>query len=254
MRFNPISKISVAVVEPEFGLNLGYVARTMSNFGFNNLIIVSPSGLDEKRLVDARVFASHARDLLDHTERVSSVAKLRRRFHLLVGTTAIRATRKSNLTRKTLDIEDCIPRISGRILAQPDSVCILFGRDTTGLTNDELRSCDYNITIRASDTYNTLNVSHAAAIVLFALSRGVVGKPKRTRGIVSTRKERERAMLLFEELAEVSGFQKFKSAMLKETIRKFFDRADPSLRETYLLMGLASKAVSKIQRLSNGLP
>ena len=177
-------------MEPEFGLNLGYVVRIMSNFGLDRLLIVSPNGLDQKRLADARVFASHARRLLDHSDYVSSVAKLRRRFHLLVGTTAIEATRKSNLTRKTLDIDDCISRISGRILSQPESVCILFGRDTTGLTNDELRSCDYSITIRASDTYNTLNISHAAAIVLFALSRGIVGNRQNTSIILSSRKER----------------------------------------------------------------
>ena len=180
------------------------------------------------------------------------MSKLRKRFRLLIGTTAIEGTRKANLTRKTLDVEECASKLAERISARPSAACIVLGRDTTGLTNEELKNCDYNMTIRASNEYNTLNVSHAAAIILFVFSKSLEKNLNRTRKIVtSTRKERERAVQLFEQLAEVSEFQKFKSGLLKETITRLFDRGDPSLREIYLLMGLASKATSKIRRLSN---
>ena len=67
--------MTVAVVEPEFGLNLGYVARTMANFGLQKLIVVSSKRLDRKRLGEAKLFASHGRKLIDEIEFVPSMAK-----------------------------------------------------------------------------------------------------------------------------------------------------------------------------------
>jgi tRNA C32,U32 (ribose-2'-O)-methylase TrmJ len=108
------------------------------------------------------------------------------------------------------------------------------------------------MTIRASNEYNTLNLSHAAAIILFVFSEILQKNPTQTKEkTASTRKERERAILIFEELAEASEFQKFKSGLLTEAMTRLFDRGEPSLREIYLLMGLASKATSKIRRLSS---
>lgn len=223
----------------------------MSNFGLRRLIVVSQKKIDPKQLNEARIFASHGKKLVDEIEFVNSVRDLRKKFGLVIGTTAIEGTRKANLTRKTLEVEECASRLSARIIQNPAKTSLVFGRDTTGMTNEELRSCDYNITIRASFSYNTLNLSHAAAIVLYVFSKHLARKPQASREIVATtRRERERAAMLFEELAEASEFQKFKSALLKETISRLFDKADPSRREVYLLMGLASKASSKIRRLS----
>lgn len=245
-----MSEITIAVVEPEFGINLGYVARTMANFGMQKLIVVSPKKVDQERLDEARMFASHGKQLIDDIDYLPSMSALRKRFRLLIGSTAIQGTRKANLTRKTLDVEECALKLKERIASRPRSVCIVFGRDTTGMTNEELKCCDYTTTIRASESYNTLNVSHAAAIILFVFSRALEKKLNHSRKkSTSTRKERERAILLFEQLAIEAEFQKFKSGLLKEAMTRLFDRGDPSLREIYLMMGLASKATSKIKRL-----
>ncbi len=137
--------------------------------------------------------------------------------------------------------------------------CFVFGRDTTGLTNEELRECDYSVTIRTLSDYNTLNVSHAAAIVFYAFVRagGLEGTSKEKlkhpldSTPLSSRKERERVVKLFLKLAADSEFQSFKEKLLRETLERVLNRSDPTLRELYLLMGLASKADSKIKRLSD---
>lgn len=237
------------MVEPEFGLNVGYVARTMANFGLSRLVIVSSRRLENDRVIEARKFASHGGNIVDKIEYIKSMKALRGKFKLLVGTTAITGTRKANLTRKTLDAEVCASRLCGRISQKPHLTCIVLGRDTTGMTNEELRYCDYNMTIRASYDYNTLNVSHAFAIIMYVFSKTLTKKSSRyERKTASSRREREQAISLFEQLAELSEFQKFKAGLLRETLSRLFDRADPSLRETYLLMGLAGKALSKIKR------
>jgi tRNA/rRNA methyltransferase len=249
-----ISKLSLAMIEPEFGLNIGYTARAMYNFGLRKLIIVSQKRLEIAVLRDAQKFASHARHLIEEVRYVRDVSALRRKFRLLVGTTAIEGTRRANLTRKTMEIDTCAAKVAPRILHSPEDVCLVFGRDTTGMTNQELRLCDYNMTIRASREYNTLNISHAIAISLFTFSKHLTAKERKTTVEPTSRLARERTVILFDQLAALSGFQEFKLNLLRETIGRMLDRADPSIRETYLLMGLISKASGKIRRLTSSPP
>ena len=262
---SPLSQFSAAIVEPEFALNVGYLARIMANFGLKQLYIVSKekNPLDQKQ---ALRFSSHGYQFIERIKYLKSLDQLREKFRILVGTTAIRGKRKSNITRKTYSLEQSIPfvhRALERSQVGPkrraltdnnEALCVVFGRDTTGLTNEELRKCDYNITISSGTKYNTLNVSHAAAILFFAFQDYLKSIPYSDNQTVTkrepTRKEKERVVTLFQELAEVSDFQDYKKSKLQETMTRLLDRSNPSLRELYILMGLASKARTKIKILS----
>ncbi|MHB8568162.1 MAG: RNA methyltransferase [Nitrososphaerales archaeon] len=248
------SIFSVAFVEPEYSVNIGYVARTMANFGLTDLYLVGtiPKTID---FDEAEKFASHAHLLVRKIRRMESVEDLRRKFQVLVGTTAILGKRKSNITRKTMSISECTTRVTA-LLAKNRKyrVCLILGRDTTGLTNEELQGCDFSTTIQTGSTYNTFNVSHAAAIFLFAFSEKLKklghapGGKSPSAG--SRRREKELVLRLFEDLATESEFREFKKAKLMEALTRLINRSDPSIRELYLLMGLASRATSKIRRLS----
>jgi tRNA/rRNA methyltransferase len=249
-------QLAVAVVEPEFPLNLGYVARCMANFGLTKLFVISGTKMRREFLREASVFASHGHSLIQEAQVVASLDALHKRDFLLIGTTAIQGRRKSNLTRKTSSLEEWAASVTRTLSGGKAKGCIVLGRDTTGLTNEELRKCDFSLTIRTGSNYNTLNISHAAALILYEFSRELAkrkqgtGKPKEKSGRV----ERERAVRLFGELAVESEFKSFRSGMLRETLLRLFGRSDPSLRETYLLMGLASRALSKIRRLESRKP
>ncbi|MDG6994832.1 MAG: hypothetical protein JRN52_02820 [Nitrososphaerota archaeon] len=244
----------MAVVEPEFALNLGYVARCMANFGLEKLYVVSPDKLDKKYLEEASVFASHGSEIIENLRTVKSLSAIRRGSTILIGTTAIQARRRSNLARRTLSLEECASRVTRSLSSGGIAkACLVLGRDTTGLTNEELKSCDYNVTIRTDSDYNTLNISHAMAIILYEFARQLKQFQKVDAPVESAgRAERERTIRLFEELAAKSDFQRFKSNLLRQTLIRLLGRSDPTLRETYLLMGLASRALSKINRLESG--
>jgi tRNA/rRNA methyltransferase len=255
------SRFSIAMVEPEHGRNLGYLARAAANFGIEELFVVGPRQLDSGNLSDARIFASHGRWLIDEIQYVESLEKLRHKFALLIGTTAIEARRKSNLIRRTIRLEACAKRLADRGEKPKQRDCFVFGRDSTGLTNEELKKCDYCVTIKTGSAYNTLNVSHAAAIVLYEFSRqhsktSSISNRKTPERIpsslnrASTRKERDLAIFLFEKLGEEAEFKNYKVGLLQETLKRMFARGEPSMRELYILMGLASKASAKLQRLS----
>jgi tRNA/rRNA methyltransferase len=258
----PLAIFATAIVEPEFGINLGYLARTAANFGMKKLVVVSRRKLEDEKFSTALLFAAHGRSLIENLEYSSSVQSLKRKFKILIGTTAIEAKRKSNLTRRTLGLEECSRTVMSQVKSQSKKkidACFVFGRDTTGLTNEELRECDYSLTIRTLSDYNTLNVSHAAAIVFYTFIRAAgsddTSKEKVKQHFDSTplssRKERQRVVSLFLKLAADSEFQSFKEKLLRETLERVLNRSDPTLRELYLLMGLASKADSKIRRLSD---
>jgi tRNA/rRNA methyltransferase len=246
-------------VDPQFSLNVGYVARVMANFGLSRLYIVSG---DKKQINwdDASKFASHGEPVIRHASFVRDISSLRRKHAILVGTTAIRARKRSNISRTTMDFETFMP-ILARTMAYHSrnsrslsKACFVFGRDTTGLTNDELRMCDYIVTIDTGSTYRTLNISHALSIVLyeiFKFLRAGQAKQNTHRGVEgsSHTKERELVVKLFLELAEASDFQSHKRQKLAETLSRLINRGNPSLRETYLLLGLASKAKTRIINL-----
>jgi tRNA/rRNA methyltransferase len=260
---SPVSGLAVAIVEPEFGINLGYLARTTANFGLNKLIVISKKNLNKNQLDQASQYSAHGRELVDNLEYIPSLRDLKKKFRIVVGTTAIEAKRKSNITRRTFSPEECAQKVSINCVGQKKSICLVFGRDTTGLTNEELRECDYNITIRTRSSYNTLNLSHAAAIILYVFENTWQNSKKNSEAsklvnemgpASSSRKERDRAVSLFLRLAEDSEFKGFKLNLLREALERVITRGDPSLREIYLLMGLASKAGGKIRRLSSQVP
>jgi tRNA/rRNA methyltransferase len=267
LRADVLSTFGVAIVEPEFALNVGYMARTMANFGLDQLFIVSAkkNGIEKS---EALKFSSHGHYVVENAKYVKGLDQLRKKFQILIGTTAIRGKRKSNITRKTFALEDSIPNIlrsyrdtlryRGAGLSQKNQggLCFVFGRDTTGLTNEELRKCDYNITITTGTKYNTLNISHAAAIIFYSFRNYLrhhqsYSSQKSVREREPSRKEKERVVTLFQELASLSDFQTFKKQRLQEALSRILNRSSPSLREIYLLMGLASKAQTKIKNLSS---
>ncbi|HIH05100.1 TPA: RNA methyltransferase [Candidatus Woesearchaeota archaeon] len=149
---------TVVLIEPEKEENIGRVARVMKNFGFTKLLLISPkcSHLGTK----AMALASHADDVLKKA-KVGGKDALEG-FDCLVGTTAILGT-DSNVLRSPL-----LPREAAPLLAKKKrSIALLFGRESSGLNNEELRQCDLLVTIPTVRNYSTMNLSQAVGIVLY---------------------------------------------------------------------------------------
>lgn len=218
-------EISVALVEPNYPINVGYAARAVKNFGFKKLVLVNPKFEMQK----ARKFASHAVDVLENAEKCS-FDELVRKEDYVVGTTAISAKRGGNLTRQTIPPWEIVNMVSGKRL------CLVFGRDTTGLTNEELAKCDLIVRIPASRKYPTLNISHAIAIVLYEISKVTIRK----QGSAS-RHTIDRIVANFAELASMVGVQEHKVRLIEGSLKRILRRSKPTYREASLLVGLPRK-------------
>jgi tRNA/rRNA methyltransferase len=221
--------VSVTLVEPRGPVNVGHIARLVQNFGVERLYLVEP----RVDLSVAAVYASHAAEVLDDAI-VTSFGKVRRETELLVATTAVRASKKSNVIRRAVGPD----RLHG-ILSSAKSSSLVFGRDTTGLTNEEIRACDVTLTIDTSPAYRALNIGHAAAIVLYVASRGSQGR-KGTQGKVA----REVFARSFYELAEASRLPRHKTQNMFEVAKRIAASSGITDAQLNLLSGVFRKAVA----------
>ncbi|MEX2728637.1 MAG: RNA methyltransferase [Candidatus Sigynarchaeum springense] len=153
------------MVGPKTFGNVGFVARCMKNFGAGQLIILAPRyELDD----GVYGFAMHGRDIIDQatvvncneTEIVLKIEEISRKYELVAGSTA-KPPNRSKLYRVPVDPRDAAPRLVST------KALLVLGREDSGLTDAELKCCDLVISIPANAEYPTMNVSHAAAIILY---------------------------------------------------------------------------------------
>jgi TrmH family RNA methyltransferase len=156
--------VRIVLVEPEYEINIGHAARAMANFGFEELYLVNPK---VEIGFNARMFAKHASHILQKAKVVGRLEDAVRGCDFVVGTTGI-VGRSRNIIRNPVT-----PARFAREMRKLDGrFAILFGREGTGLNKNEVKKCDFLITIPASEAYPILNLSHALAIILYELSSG----------------------------------------------------------------------------------
>lgn len=220
--------VSITLVEPKGPVNVGHVARLVQNFGVEKLYLVNPRA----DLSVAAVYASHASKVIDQAI-VTTFDSVRRENDLLVATTAVRATKKSNVVRRMAKLD----RLH-EVLSSSARSSLVFGRDSTGLTNEELGMCDVTVTIDTGQEYRSLNLGHAAAIVLYLASRGTRGsKPGQGR------RAREVFARSLYELAVASRIPRHKTANMRDVARRIAATSSMTDAQLNLLSGVFRKAV-----------
>ncbi len=224
--------LSVTLVEPRYPVNVGYVARLLKNFGLTKLYFVRP----EVDMSVAAVYAAHASEILDNAQTVT-FQQLRKRNRLLIATTAVRAKKGSNVTRRSLSPE----RIS-RYALSARSASLVFGRETTGLTNEEIKLCDLTAVIDTGSRHRTLNISHAAAIMLYVVSKSS-SLPKGA----ASRTARELFAQEFHGLAAASRGPSHRVKNMLELGRRLAATSQLSDEQLLMMTGVFRKAIRTIE-------
>jgi tRNA/rRNA methyltransferase len=232
--------LSVTVVGAEYPVNLGYTARLMKNFGVRRLYLVDPKC--DMRV--ASVYASHGSDVLRDAE-VVTLAWVRKAHDLVLATTAIRARRVANVGRTAVKPEEAVMRV-----VAAESTSIVFGRDTTGLTNEELVFCDLVTSVDTRTDYRTLNVSHSIAILLYLTSRAWAGESAKLMLATSraSRERREAFSRYAYQLAIASGMQRHRAERVVQVASRVALKSDVNPEELGLLVSLLRKAELVIKK------
>jgi len=224
--------IRVVLVEPESAGNIGAIARAMKNFGLSDLWIVNPK---TPITMDARAMAMHGYDVLRKSKRVKTLNQALSNLHLAVGTSAVVATSRSNIARIPITPYEFGMQMS----SFRGNVGVLFGRESSGLTNEEIESCDLMVTVPASKNYNVLNIASAASIMFYELFRT---RAARSGPPLASKAVKTRLQFEFERLVRVAGVQPHKRALAQRSFRNVISRAFITRREASLLLGVLRRA------------
>jgi TrmH family RNA methyltransferase len=220
-----LTDLRVILVEPNFEESIGFVARAMKNFGLLNLHVVNPIAILGP---NGRMRGGHAQDVLDSIVEHSSLQEALEGLDLSIGTTAQKSYVPSNLVRKPMT-----PKELGTVVkSQAGTIGIVFGREGTGLTNAELDQCDATLTIPASPEYQTLNLSHAAAIVFYEVH--LTSGESSTDELASEQVKRTILRFMSESAAQ-SGMEERDMRLLARALRNILGRSALRHREGSLL-------------------
>ncbi|MBS1263299.1 MAG: tRNA (cytidine-2'-O-)-methyltransferase TrmJ [Methanonatronarchaeales archaeon] len=216
--------LSVVLVEPRFAGNVGSVARAMKNFGLRELVLVDPPVLGG----EARALAAGAGDVLREA-RVTDVSALDG-FDLLVGTSGVRA----GGDRNPLRVPAHSPRELRELLKSVDgNVGLALGREDKGLYREELERCDVFVSIPTSEEYPVMNLSHAAAVLLYELRGLEHGGVEMAGG-----EELDALYRTVEDVVSSSRHPTHKRERSSSILKGVFGRAGLTARETHTLIGL----------------
>ncbi len=234
--------INVVLMSVESPDNLGAVARVMKNFGFKKLILVSPKAGPKD--IKARIVSRHAEDILKKAVVLKKFPFLK--FDYIIGTTA-RIGTDYNIIRTPLSPDEAVEKI---LRVKGRKTAIVFGPESSGLDNNFLSKCDFVIKIPASK-YDTLNLSHAVAIILYELF-----------------KAENKGEQKFEKIEPISSIDKnvlekkflriaknlFDDNKLKVQVRvwkRLLGKATLSKREAFALLGFLSRVEYKLKNKRN---
>ncbi len=156
-------RLAVMMVEPRYGLNIGYVARTMMNFGVKDLLITGIKEIPRS----AYKFASHASDVVKNARLVKFNEGIKE-FDYRIATSA-----RSNLGWKRPIRRAITPEEAFQRALKHQDILIILGRDTTGLTNEEIAACDELVRIPTDEGYPAMNISHSLAVLLYLWFRSI---------------------------------------------------------------------------------
>ncbi len=162
--------IRIVLVEPSHPGNIGGAARAMKTMGLTDLTLVRPSRFPDPQ---AEWRAAGAKDVLDAVRVFDDLDAAVADCGLIVGTSA-------RERRVPLPV-DTAAEFAERIAAEGvggKPVAVLFGREVSGLTNDELERCNRRLVIPAHPDYRSLNLAMAVQVVCYELHRALAAAPQ----------------------------------------------------------------------------
>ncbi|HWQ18414.1 MAG TPA: RNA methyltransferase [Methanotrichaceae archaeon] len=234
--------LRVVLVEPMYDGNIGSIARAMKNFGFSNLVLVNPCQIDDFGLA----MASHAKDILAGARTATTLEEALEGADLVVGTTGKRLGDEQRHLRLHLRVPCFTPsQLAVKLQGKEGEIALLLGREDVGLTNEELMACDMVVSIPTSDTYPIMNISHAAAVLLYELS-GLNGGETRLAS-------RDSLLILQNKAREIlleTRYPDHKAEFTLLMLRRIFGRAGLTEREVNTILGVLKNIKWMLDRRS----
>jgi tRNA/rRNA methyltransferase len=238
----PLSRIRVVLSRTSHPGNIGAAARAMKTMGLDDLALVAPRHFPDP---DATAMAAGAADVLSRSRVFATLEGALADCALAVGFSA----RERELSHAPAALRDAAPALleatAGGVVA------LVFGNETSGLSNEELARCQRFVVIPSNPAYGSLNLAAAVQVACYELSvaaRAFAPPASRQRGAASVG-DVEGLFSHLESAAVSSGFlDPQKPGRFMERMRRMFARVRLERQEVKLLRGLLAALEKKKRR------
>ncbi|KOO04078.1 tRNA (cytosine(32)/uridine(32)-2'-O)-methyltransferase TrmJ [Vibrio nereis] len=238
-----LNNVKVVLVGTSHSGNIGSAARAMKVMGLTNLVLVDPQcEVDEQTLA----LAAGAADIAENAIIVKTLNEAVADCSLVVGSSA----RSRTLEWPMLEPRECGQKFVSE--GQSSPVALVFGRERTGLTNEELQTCHYHVCIPANPDYSSLNLAMAVQTLSYEIRMAYLERQHsqytvEEESVYPRHKELE---MFFEHLEKVAIDTQFinreQPGQVMNKLRRLFHRARPESQELNILRGVLSSIEKRI--------
>ncbi|MCC2614940.1 tRNA (cytosine(32)/uridine(32)-2'-O)-methyltransferase TrmJ [Aestuariibacter halophilus] len=227
-----LKNIRIVLVNTSHTGNIGSTARAMKTMGLGELVLVDPVSAPDGK---ASAMAAGAGDVLGNAKTVATLAEAVQDCGLVVGTSA----RSRTLPWPMLEPRECGEKLVQEVANYP--VALVFGRENSGLSNDELQQCHYHVCIPANPEYSSLNLAAAVQTLCYEIRMAHLNAEsyppvEETYPLVE---DLERFYTHLESTLLETGFiVKNHPGQVMTKLRRLFNRARPEAQELNILRGI----------------
>jgi len=209
----------------------------MKNFGFCELVLVSPCNIDMK----AKVMAVHAYEIIENAKIEFSLFDAVRGSNIVVGMTG----NPGKTDNKHVRLPYLPPRrLKEKLTGAGGVISLVFGREDHGMQNEELEMCDLIVNIPTSPEYPSMNLSHAVSVVLYELSDVCAGDT-----YLADHYDIDLLYGHIDEVLDDIEYKEHKEDKTKLMLRRILGRAELTGREVQTLRGVLRRIQWKLNKL-----
>jgi tRNA/rRNA methyltransferase len=154
------NKFGLVLIKPQLGENIGACARSMKNFGFTKLHIVSPKIIFPNH--KAKATSVGAFDIINKAKIYSQTNEAISNFDIVISLSA----RRRDINKKHISLNDFSKLIKKR---KNCNFGLMFGPEASGLSNEDLSFSNYILQIPTSSKFKSLNLSHSVTIICYEI-------------------------------------------------------------------------------------
>ncbi|EGQ8444063.1 tRNA (cytosine(32)/uridine(32)-2'-O)-methyltransferase TrmJ [Vibrio cholerae] len=240
-----LERVKVVLVGTTHSGNIGSAARAMKVMGLSQMVLVDP-----QCQVDAQAIAlaAGASEIALNAQIYPTLEAAVADCGLVVGTSA----RSRTLEWPMLEPRECGEKLISE--ANQHSVAMVFGRERTGLTNDELQLCHYHVCVPANPEYSSLNLAMAVQLLSYEVRMAYLALQQSSQSC-TLQEEYPRHQELerfYAHLEQVIMQTEFISAQqpgqVMNKLRRMFTRARPEAQEINILRGILTSVQKSISR------
>lgn len=240
-----LERVKVVLVGTTHSGNIGSAARAMKVMGLSQMVLVDPQCQIDAQAI---ALAAGASEIALNAQIYPTLEAAVADCGLVVGTSA----RSRTLEWPMLEPRECGEKLISE--ANQHSVAMVFGRERTGLTNDELQLCHYHVCVPANPEYSSLNLAMAVQLLSYEVRMAYLALQQSSQS--STLQEEyprhQELERFYAHLEQVIMQTEFISAQqpgqVMNKLRRMFTRARPEAQEINILRGILTSVQKSISR------